>query len=205
MSGQIEALYKVQKKDIRETGVVLADAFQHDPFWKKLLGETNIDQKQVFFEGSVRYCLKYGEVYASSPYLEGIAAWVSGDFADMTFLRAIRSGSFKTVTKMPRLALRMKSIFEPLEADRRAQMKGRIYNYLIIIGVAAQLQGRGFGGRLLNALCKESDQMAMPLYLETTTEKNMRMFERAGFRVLHKITLPVINLQQWEMLREPGE
>ncbi len=45
MSGQIENLYKVQKKDIPKAGVVLADAFQHDPVWKKVLEEAKIVRK----------------------------------------------------------------------------------------------------------------------------------------------------------------
>jgi hypothetical protein len=30
----------------------------------------------------------------------------------------------------------------------------------------------------------------------------MRMYEKFGFRVLNQITLPIINLPQWEMVRE---
>jgi len=77
-------LYKIQKKDIQKTGVVLADAFQDDPFFKKALNGFTLEQKQVFYEGSTRYCLKYGEVYATSEHLEGIAAWVPSKYADMT-------------------------------------------------------------------------------------------------------------------------
>ena len=54
MSRQIENLYKVQKKDILKAGTILADAFQHDPVWKKVLEEANIDQKHTFFESPVR-------------------------------------------------------------------------------------------------------------------------------------------------------
>jgi ribosomal protein S18 acetylase RimI-like enzyme len=204
MSGQIKNLYKVQKNDILKAGVVLADAFQHDPVWKKVLEEANIDQKHAFFESPVRYGLKYGEVYAPSEHLEGIAAWVPSDFADMTFWRAIRSGSFSSVMKMGmRRALKMKSIFEPLEADRKANMKGRVYVYLMIIGVASEFQGQGFGGTLLGALIEESEQIGTPLYVETTTERNIRMYERRGFKVLNQITLPIIHLPQWGMVREP--
>ena len=92
MSGQIETIYKLKKKDISKAGVVLADAFLHDPFWKKVLEEAKIDQKRAFFKGAVRYCLKYGEVWATSEHLEGIAVWVLGDLADMTIWRWIRSG-----------------------------------------------------------------------------------------------------------------
>ena len=41
MSGQLANLYKVQKKDIPKASAVLADVFQHDPFWKKQISIKN--------------------------------------------------------------------------------------------------------------------------------------------------------------------
>jgi ribosomal protein S18 acetylase RimI-like enzyme len=103
-----------------------------------------------------------------------------------------------------RRGMKMKPIFEPLEADRKANMKGRAYIYVIIIGVASESQGWGFGGKLLRAVFEESEGIGIPIYLETTTETNVSLYERLGFRVLNKITLPVVDLPQWEMLREPS-
>lgn len=74
MSGQIEDLYRVQKKDIPMAGAVLANAFQDDPFWIRLLeGESKAKMDRVVgacYESSTRYCLRYGEVYAPSEHLE---------------------------------------------------------------------------------------------------------------------------------------
>ena len=205
MSGQIENLYKLQKKDIPKVGAVLADAFQHDPVWKKVFeGESKIDQKFcAFFETPIRYCLKYEEVYTISENLEGIAAWVPGDLADMTIWRLIRSGAIRSGMKMgAKLAKKMKPVFKQLQKDRKENMKGKLFIYLLIIGVASKFQGQGFGGKLLRALIEKSERVGIALYLETETEDNVKMYERFGFKLVKQITLPGINLPMWEMVRE---
>jgi len=205
MSGQIENLYKLQKKDIPKVGAVLADAFQHDPVWKKVFeGESKIDQKFcAFFETPIRYCLKYGEVYTISENLEGIAAWVPGDLADMTVWRLIRSGAIRSGMKMgAKLAKKMKPVFKQLQKDRKENMKGKLFIYLLIIGVASKFQGQGFGGKLLRALIEKSERVGIALYLETEAEDNVKMYERFGFKLVKQITLPGINLPMWEMVRE---
>jgi hypothetical protein len=101
---------------------------------------------------------------------------------------------------MARLGQRMKPVFEPLEADRKVNMKGRAYLYLMIIGVASEFQGQGFGGKLLGALIEESEQVGLPVYLETATERNVRA-ERLNSDYLTN-HLPVINLPQWELVKK---
>ena len=207
MSGQIENLYKVQKKDIPKAGVVLADAFQHDAVWRMFFkDEATIDQRGTLYESPIKYCCKYGDVYASSEHLEGIAAWTSGDRADMTIWRLIRSGAIisgmKALRACTRLALKQSEIFKPLEADRKANMEGRIYIYLMIVGVAAKFQGKGYGKKLLEALIEESEQAGIPIYTETQTEENVRFYEGLGFRPIRQINLPIIDVPQWELIRD---
>jgi len=201
----MEGLYQLQVRDIPRAGAVLADAFQQDPVWIKVLADWDLNRKRIFFETPVRFCLKFGEVYATSENLEGIAAWVPGDHSDMTVWRAIRSGSMLSGMKLGiRIFMNMKSIFDSMEKDRKETMKGRDYMYLIIIGVAADKQGQGFGGGLMRALIGECRRGGKTLYLETSTEQNVRMYEKLGFRQIRKITLPVIDLPQWEMILDQG-
>jgi len=208
MSGQLDNLYEVQKKDIPKAGVTLADAFQNHPLWSRFLkDEAKLDERGGFFEAPIRYCFKYGEVYATSERLEGIAVWVPGDLADMTIWRLIQSGAIvsglgamRVCTKLVQQQVR---ILGPLEADRKANMKGRAYIYLMIIGVATQFQGQGFGGKLLRAVIEKGEQMELPIYVETETEKNIRMYENLGFRQIKQVTLPIVDLPQWELIRIP--
>jgi len=199
-------LYRVQKGDIVQASKVLADAFQHDPIWNKIYeGDPNIEKRfQAFFEGGVRYCLKYGEVYAPSKDLEGVMGLVPGKYADMNWWRAIRSGTMGIGMRMGlSAAMKMNTIFKPVTGDRRGNMAGCIFLYVLVIGVATELQGKGFGRKLIDTAIEKSEREAQHLYLETETEENVRMYEHFGFKLLKRITLPIVGLPMWEMVKEP--
>ena len=208
MSGQIESLYKVQRKDITKAGVTLADAFQHDPVWELVFkGETRLEQRGVLFESPIKFCLRYGEVYAPSEHLEGVALWVPGDSAGLTVWRMIQSGAIisgmKAMKSCTKLARKQGQIFGPLQKDRKAHMKGRTYIYLMVLGVATEYQGQGFGGKLIRALIDKCDTSGKSIYLETEIEQNVRLYEKFGFSTVKQITLPIVNHPMWEMEREP--
>jgi GNAT superfamily N-acetyltransferase len=206
MEKQERMLYKVQKRDITQVGKVLADAFQHDPLWNKIYeGESDLEKRyRAFFEVPVRYCMKYGEVYAPSKHLEGAVAWVSGKYADMTMWRILRSGAMGAAIRMgANASKKMGPVFKPVAEDRNEHMAGQNFLYLLIVGVATELQGKGFGKKLIGAAIEKSEHKVIPLYLETETEENVNMYEHFGFHLLKKSILPIVNLPLWEMVREP--
>jgi ribosomal protein S18 acetylase RimI-like enzyme len=196
-------IYPIQKKDIRRAAAVLADAFQRDPVWNAILSDATVEQREAAFQTPVRYGLKYGEIYAPSENLEGIASWVPGKLSNMTVWRVLLSGALWPGLKLgPSVAKKMGPIFGPIETDRKAHMAGRPFIYLQILGVAPAYQGRGYGGKLIRSLIESSEQARLPIYLETETEGNVRLYEHFGFRVLQQITLPLIDLPMWEMVRD---
>jgi GNAT superfamily N-acetyltransferase len=187
-------------------GEVLADAFQHDPVWTKIFeGESDIEKRfRASFETPVRYCLKYGEVYAPSKDMEGVIAWAPGRYADMTAWRIICSGAMGAGMKIGMSVLRkMGTAFASSIEDRKKHMAGKEYLYILVVGVATEFQGKGFGRQLIGAAIEKSEREKISLYLETETDENVKMYEHFGFRLLEEITLPVVGLPTWEMVREP--
>ena len=206
MSSKIDDLYKLQKTDLKKAGEILAYAFQEDPVWKKFI-EDYIKKDHIsscIFESPIHYSWKYGEVYASSRNLEGIIAWLPNTTADLTFWRMMRSGAIKAGKKMGiKASKKMGQIFKPTEEDRHKNMKDRAYIYILIVGVNPEYQKQGFGSKLLRALFEKSDNINTPIYLETQTESNVKMYEKYGFKILKEINLPILNLPMWEMKRNP--
>ena len=150
--------------------------------------------------------MKYGEVYASSQKLEGIAALTPGKYSEMPTWRIIRSGAVKSGLETGiKILKKTAPIFTQFDEDRDENMKDRSFIYLMIFGVQAKFQGKGIGGRLLSLLIENSKQTGLPLYLETQTESNVELYERFGFTLIKKVTLKAIELPIWEMIKEPNK
>lgn len=69
------------------------------------------------------------------------------------------------------------------------------------IGVHPDHQGQGLGGRLLTSFLALVDARHSAAYLETDVDRNVRLYERFGFRVIDEATVSgVLNRFMW---REP--
>nr|WP_231510290.1 GNAT family N-acetyltransferase [Fischerella sp. PCC 9605] len=77
--------------------------------------------------------------------------------------------------------------------------------YLEMLGVAPAYQGQGIGSLLLQPVLKQADTEGLPCYLQTTTEKAVRFYQKHGFEVLRTVELPKGGSQLWTMKRSPKQ
>ena len=202
---EIKNLHKVKKSEISKAALVLADAFKEDPLFKSIFGDAEKNKYKYILIAKfmLRYCHKYGDVYASSEKFEGIMAITQDEYSYMSFWRIIRSGSI-----FPFLRIGFKSFIKvagalgPIDVARKKHMKNRSFAYLQIIGVASENQGKGYGGKLLREFIAVADEVKIPIYLETETGSNVNLYEQFDFKTLEKMNLPVINQPMWAMMRE---
>lgn len=64
------------------------------------------------------------------------------------------------------------------------------HSVLHSIGVPLHAQGAGAGSALLRQLLDRCDQRDRPAYLESSNPRNLRFYERHGFRLLGSVPLP---------------
>ncbi|MEU5392107.1 GNAT family N-acetyltransferase [Streptomyces tibetensis] len=80
---------------------------------------------------------------------------------------------------------------------------GRPHEYLWMIGVAPGRQGEGLGTALIEAVLDRCDREALPAYLEASSARSRKLYERLGFEPVG----PVLDLPDgpamWPMWREP--
>ena len=69
------------------------------------------------------------------------------------------------------------------------------------IGVLPSHQGSGVGTRLMERFCKEVDACQAKAYLETDLDKNIRFYEKFGFKLVAESE--VLGIKNLFMARDP--
>lgn len=75
--------------------------------------------------------------------------------------------------------------------------------YLFTLGTAPERQGHGVGSALLRAMLTQIDEAGEPAYLESSKERNVPLYARFGFEVVHQIPSKSGSPPIWRMWREP--
>ncbi len=209
MDAVLNGLYRIQESDVERVAGMLGRSFHDDPLmiYAYAEGERNEEDSNNFFLAAVKYCLKYGMVYAPTAGIEGAALWLPSNKCPITFSRMLRTSSLWSMLKMIR-----KIGIERI--NRLARIGGSLdkahtrltafdHWYLQTLGVDPEYQGRGYASRLLRPMFTRFDEKGMPCYLDTLNEKNVTIYEHLGFEVLEKSNIPDTDITFWAMLRKP--
>lgn len=76
------------------------------------------------------------------------------------------------------------------------------YLYFWFLGVKRQGRGKGAAREIRDAVFEMAQSAALPIYLETSVEKNRRIYERYGFETYHEWVLPGESKPLYFMRRE---
>ena len=147
-------------------------------------------------------CLKYGEVYASSEKLEGVAAWLPPGKAPFGGWQIIRSVPLSTLFRFGRQGAGRMWAYGRFVDDLHRRLVPYPHWYLQIIGVGPAYQGQGFSSRLLRPVLERIDRERMLCYLETNAEKNVTIYRRFGFEVVSEDKMPGTEVTSFAMLRK---
>lgn len=76
------------------------------------------------------------------------------------------------------------------------------YYYFWMFGVIDEGKGRGSASELKNALLKKAEDEGLPIYAETSIERNCKVYERMGFQLYHYWEVKAQDIQLWFVRKE---
>lgn len=207
MAEEPAGLIRLKKADIGPATEVLARAFERDPkmdYFTSDTGDHRALTRQILrFE--LAYGILYGEVYAPSPAMEGVAVWLPSKKAEISFWRAVRAGALSLRRHVGGDVMkRILAFSEYIDALHREHLPDAHW-YLFFIGVDPDHQGKGIASRLIRPMLARFDREGVSCYLVTQNEQNVPLYEHYGFGVISRSTIPGCDVGHVEMLRKAGQ
>jgi ribosomal protein S18 acetylase RimI-like enzyme len=151
--------------------------------------------------------LNYGEVYAPSEGLEGVAIWLPPGHTRISTWGLMRSGILGILTvRQNRISVNTRVLKRAREYAEYAERIHRRHApfphwYLMMIGVKDAFRGQGYATRLIQPMLERCSQGKMPCYLETHNPRNLDIYGHFGFTVVEEGILPSSDIRHWAMLR----
>jgi GNAT superfamily N-acetyltransferase len=199
----LDGLMRLLYPDIDQAVDVLTRSFWNDPL--NIYFFPDEDQRRsllpLFFEYRLKQGIRYGEVFAPSSRIEGVAIWRYSNSINSSLWRDLRSGGLKLYRMYGGdLIGRMQEV-DNFTSQRRQQYAITPYLHLGPLGVDPEYQGQGFAGRLIRPMLSECDARKMHCYLEAQSESNVALYEHFGFEVIAVGTVPNTDITHWDMIR----
>jgi acetyltransferase (GNAT) family protein len=182
---------------------LLARAFASDPFMVYAMPSSQRRSRvlPVLFRIIVRYCLRYGAIYATSN-LDGVACCLPpGQTATIGRLALISVSAPPLQLGLTGLRrfLRVSTVAE----RAHTQAAPGAHWYLWALGVDPACQGRGRGCQLVRTVLRQARARDLPCYLDTENPRNVPFYQRLGFRLVSETMIPSSDVSISTMLWDP--
>ena len=193
----------LQRSETDTAAVTLERAFLSDPMFTWIFPDpaTRPAALRRLNRVPLAYGARYGRVTTSHEG-KGVAVWIPPGVG-LTMAGMFRSGMLGVPLQIG-LGPFVKFLTANDVMDRIHKRRvPKPHWYLMVVGVAPELQGRGVGSALVDEGLTQADRSGAPCYLETSERRNLAFYERLGFVVLEQATLGAGGPPAWAMLREP--
>lgn len=184
-------------------GQVLADAFTEDPVFAWLIPphlRGRDDRLRTFFTSMSRAYLRSGKPCYLTGDASAAALWAGPRAWAMPLSQVI-------VEAAPNgLALRrnlLRALRTQLQMERLHTAQSVPHWYLGYLGTRHDRQGEGLGTKMLQEVLTGLDTDRLPAYLESSSERNLPLYQRNGFRVVGELQALGHGPTIWRMWREP--
>jgi ribosomal protein S18 acetylase RimI-like enzyme len=180
----------------------MAKAFYDYPLFQHILADKlNLENIKTFLKFLITYSILYAESYAYSKEKEGIILFTEFKNYKFNMIRSIRSGILPLM-KIGSDAGKRFNEFDRFTLEIHKRLMNENHQYIILLGVEPDKQGKGYGRRLMLPVLKLAEEKGQSCYLETHGEKNVSFYNKLGFKVISEDVLPGTDIIQYAMVKE---
>ena len=198
-------IIKIDKTQVLAAGEVLGRALKNDPVSVYSIPDKETRHAKMKHVFQITSCLgvKFGETHATSPNLEGIAVWLPYITKQYKMIMNIGCLMKAKVYKMGFGSYKRVKPIEEHNTEVHREFAPGDHWYLQTLGVDPEHQGKGYGSLLMEYMLVTIDNtQPLPVYLETSTEINVKFYKKFGFHVVREEFVSDTRVYQWYLLRD---
>ena len=200
--GGSQAVRAARRDEAALLGEVLADAFAEDPVFAWLIppqlrGRDN--RLRTFFTSMSRGYLRRGKPCYLTGDVSAAALWAPPGGWVMPLSQIILEAAPSAVAFRRGL---LRALRTQLQIERLHTGQSRPHWYLGYLGTRGDRQGQGLGTQMLREVLAGLDIDGVPAYLESSSERNLPLYERNGFCVVGELQALGHGPTIWRMWRE---
>ena len=205
MGKELNEFYKISKKDVKYVSKLFERVFFNWPVAVAIQPDEEIRRTKghYFYAISIRHLIKYGEAYAPSPKIEGVAMWAHSDYYELSTWQIIKFGALKALYKLGAKAMKKGEMWMEFVEKNNSELTEEPHYHLVWLGVEPGLQKKGIGTELMHALLNKFSKENMKCSLDTQEKKNVDYYKRFGFKVIKECQYPNADVTYGGMLWEP--
>jgi GNAT superfamily N-acetyltransferase len=195
-----DKIRKAVPEDLPGIGSALSRAFLNDPLFVWAIPDDDLRQRLTleFFTLYAKAFLRHDETYATGGDVVAAALWAPPGAVPISDEDAEELGG-----RIQELAGPDAPRFLGLSKLFEEHHPHGSYWYLQFMGVAPGWQGQGIGSALMAPIVERCDREGVRAYLDATSERNKRLYERHGFEAQDPFAAPG-GPPLWPMWRQPA-
>ena len=197
-------IIEIDKDKIKKAGEILAIAFKEDPIFKYIFqSPEKYDQCAAWlFSTWVRWAVMFGKAWITDDESAVIIMRSIGK-SDMSLWSMIRAGMLPVPFKLGFGAFNRFyfEIVSMLDREHAKVMGKTPHWYGWMVGVKPE--HKRVGWKLINHCIEIADCAQLPLFLETSTSRNVSLYNHKDFEVKHEKFIEEGNFTLYFMVRQP--
>jgi GNAT superfamily N-acetyltransferase len=179
-------MIKAKRKDKDVILKLLTDAFQDNLSVNYIVKQDDYKLKRIraLMDYSFEVCYLFGDIFLTEDH----------SACALILFPQLKKTTLFTIwldIKLSFTAITLGGTFKAMERERKIKkiQPKQDMLYLWFIGVAPAEQHKGHGSSLLTDILEIANNLNLPVFLETSTLKNLSWYKRFGFEIYNKLDL----------------